>query len=70
MFAAFSDIGVDAEPVVFSDERIDSVRAQLLGLDGVLVWVNPIEKELDRSNLDRLLRDVASAGVWVSAHPT
>jgi Domain of unknown function (DUF6815) len=69
MFAAFSDLGVDAEPVVYSDETVDSVRAQLLGLDGVLVWVNPIEKELDRSKLDALLREVAADGVWVSAHP-
>jgi hypothetical protein len=69
VFAAFSDLGVDADPVVYSDEAVDSVRAQLLGLDGVLVWVNPIEHELDRSKLDGLLREVAAAGVWVSAHP-
>src|SRR5213079_972706 len=41
----------------------------LLGLDGVLVWVNPIEQGKDRSRLDPLLREVASAGVWVSGHP-
>jgi hypothetical protein len=69
MFAAFSDLGVDAKPVVYSDETVDSVRAQLLGLDGALVWVNPIEKGLDRSKLDGLLREVAIEGVWVSAHP-
>jgi hypothetical protein len=45
------------------------VRDQLLGLDGVLVWVNPIEQGLNRSKLDALLREVADAGVWVSAHP-
>src|SRR5207245_1290695 len=36
---------------------------------GVLVWVNPIEQGRDRSQLDPLLREVAAAGVWVSAHP-
>jgi hypothetical protein len=69
MFAAFSALGVNAEPVVFSDEAIARVRAQLLDLDGVLVWVNPIEQGRDRSKLDPLLREVADAGVWVSAHP-
>ena len=69
VFAAFSELGVDAEPVVYSDESADAVREQLLTLDGVLVWVNPIEKGLDRSRLDSLLREVAAHGVFVSAHP-
>jgi hypothetical protein len=69
MFEALADLGVEAEPVVYGDDRVDAVRAQLLELDGVLVWVNPIEHGLDRSRLDALLREVASRGVWVSAHP-
>ena len=69
MFAAFAELGVAAEPVVYSDDRVEEVRAQLLGLHGVLVWVNPIEEGLDRSQLDPLLHDVGAAGVWVSAHP-
>lgn len=69
MFAAFAVHGVEATPVVFSDANVESVRDRLLGLDGVLVWVNPIEQGLDRSRLDPLLREVAGAGVWVSAHP-
>jgi len=69
MFAAFAALGVAAEPIVYSDERAETVREQLLELDGVLVWVNPIEQGLDRSTLDPLLREVAAAGVWVSAHP-
>jgi hypothetical protein len=69
VFAAFADLGVPAEPVVYSDGEVDAVREQLLALDGVLVWVNPIEQGLDRSRLDPLLREVAAAGVWVSAHP-
>ena len=38
-------------------------------VDGVLVWVDPIEDGRDRSVLDSLLRDVAGAGVFVSTHP-
>jgi hypothetical protein len=69
MFRAFSTLGITAEPVVYSDAAVAAVRDQLLVLDGVLVWVNPIEHGLDRSKLDPLLREVADAGVWVSAHP-
>jgi hypothetical protein len=69
VFAAFAALGVAAEPVVYSDEGAESVRKQLLGLDGVLVWVNPVEQSRDRSRLDPLLRQVAEEGVWVSAHP-
>jgi hypothetical protein len=69
MFRAFQALGVAAEPVVYSDDTVDVVRDQLLRLDGVLVWVNPTEQGLDRSKLDPLLREVADAGVWVSAHP-
>jgi len=69
MFVAFESLGVVAEPVIYSDDSVDAVRDRLLRLDGVLVWVNPIEKGLDRSFLDQLLREVSAAGVWVSAHP-
>jgi hypothetical protein len=69
IFAALADVGVDAEPVVYEDDVLDTVRAQLAGLDGVLVWVNPIHEGRNRANLDALLRDVAARGVWVSAHP-
>jgi hypothetical protein len=69
VFAAFAELGVEAEPVVYSDETVEAVREHLLRLDGVLVWVNPIERGLDRSRLDPLLRDVAASGVFVSAHP-
>ena len=70
VFAAFEGLGVHAEPVVYSDDAVAALRDQLLALDGVLVWVNPIEQGRDRSKLDRLLQDAANAGVFVSAHPT
>lgn len=69
VFEALADLGVAAEPVVYSDEIVEDVRKQLLQLDGVLVWVDPITNGQDRSHLDPLLRDVSSKGVWVSAHP-
>jgi hypothetical protein len=69
IFAALADVGVDAEPVVYEDDVLDAVRAQLASVDGVLVWVNPIHEGRNRANLDALLRDVAARGVWVSAHP-
>ncbi len=69
VFSALADVGVDAEAVVYEDEVIDAVRAKISTLDGVLVWVNPIHEGRNRANLDRLLRDVAARGVWVSAHP-
>jgi hypothetical protein len=69
VFAALADVGVDAEPVLYEDDVVDAVRAQLATLDGVLVWVNPIHQGRNRANLDALLREVAARGVWVSAHP-
>jgi hypothetical protein len=68
VFAALADVGVDAEPVVYEDDVVDAVRAQLATLDGVLVWVNPIHEGRNRANLDVLLREVAARGVWVSVH--
>ncbi len=56
VFEAFAALGIAAEPVIYSDDEMESVREQLLKLDGVLVWVNPIEQGLDRSKLDSLLR--------------
>src|SRR5438309_4229515 len=69
VFAALADVGVDADPVVYEDDVLDTVRAQLATLDGVLVWVNPIHEGRNRANLDALLREVAARGIWVSAHP-
>jgi hypothetical protein len=69
LFAAFAELGVAAEPVVYSDDAVERVREQLAALDVVLVWVNPIEHGLDRSTLDPLLHDAATGGVSVSAHP-
>ena len=45
------------------------MAAQLRDVQAVLVWCNPIEDGRRRDRLDALLREVADAGVLVSAHP-
>lgn len=69
LFSAFAAAGIHAEPAVYHDDLLQAVREQLLQVDAVLVWVNPIECGRDRSVLDALLREVSAAGVFVSAHP-
>jgi len=69
VYEAFAGLPVVMQPVPDADDAVDEVREQLLGLDGVLVWVNPIQDGANRALLDPLLREVSSAGVWVSAHP-
>ena len=69
VFAAFAERGVDAQPAVYNLEQLGDLRAQLLQVDGALVWVNPINDGHSRAPLDALLRHVAAAGVLVSTHP-
>src|SRR3984957_4666828 len=69
VFEALAALGIEAEPAVYAEEMADEVRAQLLGCDGLLVCVDPFSDGQNRTALDALLRDVASCGVWVSAHP-
>src|ERR1700676_4680062 len=69
VFEALAALGVRAEPAVYADDMAAEVREQLLKVDGVLVWVNPIFDGGNRAMLDAMLRDVAAKGIWVSAHP-
>jgi hypothetical protein len=69
LFAAFAAQGVDAQPAVYNLVQANELRDQLLRVDGALVWVNPIDDGHSRAPLDAVLRDVAGAGVFVSAHP-
>ncbi|MET4326563.1 hypothetical protein ABIB80_002389 [Bradyrhizobium sp. i1.15.2] len=69
LFEALAAVGIAARPAIYDESFAEDVREQLLGVDGVLVWVNPIQDGRDRAGLDALLRDVAARGVWVSAHP-
>ncbi|WP_027547274.1 Cj0069 family protein [Bradyrhizobium sp. WSM2254] len=69
VFEALAAIGIEARPVIYDETFADAVRDQLLAVDGVLVWVDPIHQGKTRVELDPLLRDVAARGPWVSAHP-
>jgi hypothetical protein len=69
IFAALAERGVAAEPVIYADEVANALETRLPGFDGVLVWVDPLSEGKDRARLDPLLRQLADAGVWVSAHP-
>lgn len=69
LFAALVELGVHAEPAVYHPDFSEEVYQQLLQMDGVLVWINPIQDGHDRTILDAMLREVAHAGVYVSAHP-
>ncbi|MBO9649403.1 MAG: Cj0069 family protein [Variovorax sp.] len=69
LFESFAAAGVAAQPAIYNDDFADEVAAQLRRVDAVLVWCNPIEGGRRRDRLDLVLRDVARAGVLVSAHP-
>jgi hypothetical protein len=69
IFEELAAVGIHAEPAVYDEAFADNVREQLLSTDGVLVWVDPIQRGKTRGELDALLRDVAAQGPWVSAHP-
>src|ERR1700720_2262483 len=69
VFEELAALGIHAEPAIYADEVAEEVRERLLAVDGVLVWVDPISGGKTRAVLDPMLRDVASRGPWVSAHP-
>lgn len=69
LFYALAELDVEVEPAVYHPAFWQEVRDQLLRVDGVLVWSNPIQDGHDRTILDAMLRDIASRGVFVSAHP-
>jgi len=69
VFEALAAAGIKAQPAIYDESFANVVREQLLAVDGVLVWVDPIHQGKTRAGLDALLRDVAARGPWVSAHP-
>jgi hypothetical protein len=73
IFEALDAAGIEARPVIYDEAFADAVRDELLAVDGVLVWVDPIHQGKTRVALDPLLREVAAQGPgkgpWVSAHP-
>ena len=71
VFAALDRHGLVGEPAVWVDGEADGLRAQLMAMDAVLAWVNPIAEDTGegRGALDAVLREVAAAGILVSGHP-
>jgi len=69
VFEALTALDISVEKAVYSEEFEDEVRDQLLRVDGVLVWVDPIMRDRNRTHLDAMLNQIANAGVFVSAHP-
>ena len=71
LFEAFAQAGVHAVPAVYHDDFAEEVQAQLReqGVRLVMVWCNPIHEGRRRDRLDAMLRQLAEAGVVVSAHP-
>jgi Chromate transporter len=58
IFEELSGLGIHAEPAVYDEEFADEVCEQLLKVDGVLVWVDPLSRGKTRALLDPMLRDV------------
>jgi len=69
IFEELEKAGIQAEPAVYDEGFAGEVRGQLLAADGVLVWVDPIHQGKTRAQLDPMLREIASRGPWISAHP-
>lgn len=61
--------GMEVVAAPYADEIATEVRERLSAVNGVLVWFNPIERGRDRTVLNAMLREVASQGAFVSAHP-
>jgi hypothetical protein len=67
--AALAEKGIAVEAAPYVAGAVEQVREQLMRVNGVLVWINPIVDGRDRTDLNKVLADVAASGVFVSAHP-
>jgi hypothetical protein len=56
IFAALAAAGIHAEPTIFCEEAAGEIREQRLRVEGVLVWVNPIQDGRQRFALDGCCR--------------
>ncbi len=55
--------------VLYNDTISDKLAKDLSRYNAILVWVNPIEQQGDRTTLDALLMNLSAQGCFVSAHP-
>lgn len=65
----FEQHDLAVETITYNDAFAEHARAQAVQLDGLLVWVNPIEDGKSRALLDQVLDDVIAKGVMVSSAP-
>src|SRR5262252_279710 len=64
--AALVEKGVVVEGAPYLADAVGQLREQLMHVDGALVWINPIVDGRDRTDLNKVLADVAASGVFVS----
>ncbi len=62
-------VGLNVIGIVYNDGIGIEIKARLLAVDAVLVWVNPLQQDSNRILLDAMLREIISQGVYVSTHP-
>jgi Domain of unknown function (DUF6815) len=67
--AALAKKGMAVEGAPYVADEVERLREQLMHVDGVLVWINPIVDGRDRTHLNKVLTEVAASGVFVSTHP-
>jgi hypothetical protein len=67
--AALAAKGMAVEGAPYVADAVEGLREQLMRVDAVLVWINPIVDGRNRTGLNKVLLDVAASGVLVSAHP-
>jgi hypothetical protein len=69
IFEGLNRRGLRPEPAPYDEGHSDAFIQRLHQMHAVLVWVNPLDAGRNRKALDDILREVAAAGVFVSAHP-
>src|SRR5262245_19253919 len=67
--AVLAEKGMAVEGAPYVGDDVEGLCEQLMRVDGVLVWINPIVDGRDRTDLNKVLADVAASGVFVSARP-
>src|SRR5215813_11553233 len=67
--AALAEKGIVVEAAPYVAGAVEQLREQLMRVNAVLVWINPSVDGRDRTDLNKVLADVAASGVFVSAHP-
>jgi hypothetical protein len=61
---ALAEVGLIAEVAVYSDDAADEVRSQLVNVDGVPVWVDPVTGPADRTLFRVVHVHLCERGVW------